>query len=276
VNAAAAQYDVRALGEILDRSVHLTVRRFAVVAPFVLADALGSLIGFLPLRGGIAVATFLIGAMLCENRAQVVALASIGREDRRGVAWSAVFRHPGALMFALVGILDYAVPYLVVGIASLVAFATVSGPGAIGASLGLAFILMIVVVLALLLSLLVALLLFALAAVAATVDVVLDRTVPHRALGRWARLTFRRRSSLTTLLAATVFMLLTIGVPFLLNLVSWGPPAIQTILDAIPEGIADAIALMFAWGWRDLILDRRLGQDMNRLLDAGDHVVPSR
>ena len=45
--------DVRALGEQLDRGVHLAFARFALVVPaFVLADALGSFLQFVPLRRG--------------------------------------------------------------------------------------------------------------------------------------------------------------------------------------------------------------------------------
>jgi hypothetical protein len=40
------------------------------------------------------------------------------------------------------------------------------------------------------------------------------------------------------------------------------------VLFAVPEGIADAIALMFVWRWRDAILERRHGRDIQALLDA--------
>ena len=53
MTAAGAHYDVRALGELLDRAVHRTVRRFAIVAPpFILADALKSVLAALLVPAG--------------------------------------------------------------------------------------------------------------------------------------------------------------------------------------------------------------------------------
>ena len=124
-------------------------------------------------------------------------------------------------------------------------------------------------------ALLVVLMLVALAGVVATIDTVVDGTAPHRALGHWLRRTFRRRGLGTTLVAAAEVVLLFAGVPLLLGLIPrWAPQGVMSGIDAIPEGIADAVALMFAWRWRDTVNDSRDGRDIERLLDAHDALGP--
>ncbi len=270
--AAAAHYDVRALGEALDRAVHRTFGRFvAVVTPFVLADAFGNMTQLAPLSGVVSAFAFILG-MLVYNRAQVVMIETVGEPNRRGPAWAAAFRHRRALVFALIAMLDYAIPFLAVGVVAVVYFAITSFRGYVGSGIAAVVVFFIVVVIALALAtmLLVVLLIFVLSAAAATLETVLDGTAPHRSLGRWLRHTFRWRELRPTLLAAAVFALLVLGVPgFLAAVFRWGPDYVRLGLYTIPEGIADAIALMFAWEWRDLILTSRQGHDIEAVLESG-------
>lgn len=272
MSAAAARYDARALGEVLDRAVHRTFGRFAVVVPpFVLADALGSLLQFAPLSGPVTSFAFLLAGVVLENRARVVTIVTLGEPARRRTAWGAALRHPGALLFAPIGALDYALPFLAAGLIGGAFVAIVRLRAIFGNGVGVPVPLLIGAAIGLLIGivLLVALLLLALAAAAATVETVLDRRPPQRSLGRWLGHTFRRRDLLTTLLAAIVFELLVIGVPYFLSVAfPWGPLSVRAALDAVPEGIADAIALLFVWGWRDLILATRQGRDLEAALDA--------
>ncbi len=260
--------ELHALGEMLDRAVHRTVRRFGAAAPvMILADASGSLLSFVisnPLL-------WLVAAMLISDRARVVALASVRAERGHRIAWSAALRYPAALLFTVPALLDYAVPFVSLFVfeapfALVQLFPRVAATGAPREAL--AFIIVLLAVLAGA-ALLVALLLFMLGAVVAMIDVVFDGAPPLRALRFWLAQTFRRRGFVSTLLAAAVFALLVIGTPALLELVAIPlPGALRAAVDGVPEGIADAIALLFAWEWRDAMLVRRHGRDIETLLGA--------
>ena len=262
--------ELHALGEILDRAVHRMVRRFGAVAPpMILADASGSLLSLVLHNPALWWAV----AMLIENRARVVALVSVRAERGHRIAWSAALRYPVALLFAVPALLDYAVPYVAVFVlgAPFVLVQMVPGVAATGAP-RVALLFVVVVLLALAgAALLVALLLFMLGALVAMIDVVFDGAPPLRALRFWLAQTFRRQGFVPTLLAAAVFALLVIGTPYLLNLVPVPfpiPGVASAAVQAIPEGIADAIALLFAWEWRDAVLARRHGRDIAALLAA--------
>jgi hypothetical protein len=268
----AAPSELHALGEILDRAVHRTVRRFGAVAPvMILADASGSLLSFVVRNGVLWWAI----AMLIENRARVVALVSVRAERGHRIAWSAALRYPVALLFAVPALLDYIVPYVAVFVFGAPFFVAQVFPRIVtsGAPRA-AFVFLALTLLTLAgAAVLVALLLFMLGALVAMIDVLFEGAPPLRALRFWLAQTFRRRGFVSTLLAAAVFALLVVGTPFLL---SWVPfpipipiPRVATAaLHGIPEGIADAIALLFAWEWRDALLARRHGRDIEALLAA--------
>lgn len=266
----AATSELGALGEILDRAVHRTVRRFGAAAPaLILADASGSLLSFIP----VAEFWWFAAALLLENRGRVVALASLRRAPGHRVAWSAALRHPAALLFAIPAALDYTVPYLTLFVVSSPFMLVTRTARILTAGNGFAALFYGVAVLVLLLAtaLLVVVLLLMLGAMAATIDTVLDGAPPLRALGFWLAQTFRRRGFGATLLAGAVFALLVIGTPFLLELIPLPfaiPHALYVALEGIPEGIADAIAVVFAWEWRDEVLRRRRGRDLELLLAA--------
>ena len=265
--------DVRALGEQLDRGVHLTFARFALVVPaFVLADALGSFLQLVPLRGAGGSLALLFAGMVCENRARVVVIASM-HAGRRSPDWSQVLRHPAALAFAVVTMLDLLIPYLAMGVVAGLVFGLLRLPAIASVALPVTLISIVGFTLGLVLAaaLLVALTLVALAGVVATIDTVVDGTAPHRAFGHWLRRTFRRRGLGTTLVAAAAVVMLFAGVPLLLSMIpQWAPVGVMIVIDAIPEGVADAVAMMFAWRWRDTVNDSRDGRDIELLLDAHD------
>lgn len=272
MTAAPDADDVHALGVQLDAAVHVTFARFAVVAPaFIVADGLGSCLQLVPLNGPVGSIVLLFVATVLENRARVVAIASARHGDRRRVDWGAALRHPAALAFAVLSMLELGIPYLALGVVSGLAFVLFRIPMVTLSGRPTSFLFLFAAILAVAVGavLLVALLLVALAGVVATIDTVLDGTAPHRALGRWLRLAFARRSLGPTVFAAAVVVLLFAGVPMLLAVaIPWGPLPVRIAIDAIPEGVADAVAVMFAWRWRDAALNRRAGRDIEQLLDA--------
>ena len=261
---------------LLDRAVHRTFSRFALVVPaFVLADALGGLLQFVSLRVPAGGMVLMLAGMVLENRARVIVIASSRAAPRESTAWVAALRHPAALAYAVVGMVEVLVPYLAfAAVGTALAFAQMSALAAAAGFPVLAYAAAIVVLLAIVLLLLGVALLVALAGAVATVDTVIEQTPPHRALLWWLRQTFRMRSPGQTLAAAAVFIVLVAGVPEVLGmLIPWGPPALRSVLFAIPEGIADAVALYFVWCWRDAILEGRHGHDIQALLDGA--VQPS-
>ena len=260
---------MRELGMLLDRAVHLTFTRFAGVIPvFILADALGGLLqpAWLPGPGGYI--ALMLAGMILENRARVVAIASRDAGKRGSAAWGAALRHPAALVYAVVAMVEGSIWYQLLLIGGFI-FVLVSLPATQAGVPWFAYVIVLVVGLTVALLLLAASLLITLAGVAATFDTVIERTPPHRALWWWLRETFRMRSLGTTLPAAAIVAVLVAGLPLVLGLlIRWGPSELRAVLFAIPEGIADAIALVFVWRWRDAFLERRHGHDIQALLDA--------
>ena len=262
------------LGLLLDRAVHRTFSRFAVSVPaFVLADALGGLLQYVPLRITAGPVLLFVAGMVLENRARVIVIAS-GTAPRGGsAAWRAALRHPAALLYALVGTAEAFVPLAVIVVAGAAVFVVGRTPSAIrgDVAFGGGFVLTGLIMFVVALLLVAAALLATLAAAAATFDTVLARTPPHRALAWWLRQAFRPRALGPTSAAAAIFILLVAGVPLVLGwTIPWGLPALRSVVFAIPEGIADAIALNFVWGWREAILESRHGRDIQALLDQAD------
>jgi hypothetical protein len=236
----------------------------------VIADALGGMLQLAPVPSPAGPVVLLFAGMVLENRARVVVIASSGAGPRGPVAWAAALRHPAALAYAVVAMVEVLVPYLglaVVAIALLFGriwiLARQDGVSGVAFGAGLA------VVFAIAALLFVTALLVALAGVAATFDTVAERRPPHHALAWWLRETFRRRSLGATLVAGLIFIMLVGGVPLTLGwLFTWGPAGVRSVLFAIPEGIADAIALNFVWYWREAIVEGRHGRDIQALLDG--------
>ena len=195
---------MREFGMLLDRAVHLTFTRFAGVIPaFILADALGGLLqpAWLPGPGGYI--ALMLAGMILENRARVVAIASRDAAKRGSAAWGAALRHPAALVYAVVAMVEGSIWYQLLLIGGFI-FVLVSLPAT---QAGLPWFAYVIV---------------------------------HVA-----------------------------GLPLVLGLlIRWGPSELRAVLFAIPEGIADAIALVFVWRWRDAFLERRHGHDIQALLDA--------
>jgi hypothetical protein len=209
---------MRELGLLLDRAVHDTFARFSVVVPaFVLADALGGLLEPAWLPGPVGYIALLFAAMVLENRARVIVIASGDETTRRSPAWAAALSHPAALVYAVVGMVDQFIPYELLGIGAGI-FILVSPSANASRAPVIAFVVVLIVALAVALLLLVVSLLVALAGVVATFETVVERTPPHRALAWWLRQTFRIRSLGATLPAAATFAVLVAGVPLVLTL----------------------------------------------------------
>ena len=262
-------------GLLLDRAVHETFARFGIIVPvFIVADALGGLLELAPGNWPGRFFVLLLAGMFFENRARVVMIATLAQPAPSGTVWRAALRHFAAVPLTLVDLLDIGMPYLAL-VVVLVPFALVTRvlPARIPFTFLLAYAAVFAVVMVLAAALLVCLVLVVFACAVATLDVVLERTPVHRALGSWLRRCFRLRALGSTLLAATAFAILVTGVPELLSVVPWGPPAVRDSLCAIPEGIADAVAMIFAWRWRDAVLEQREGRDLDALLDRAQRAV---
>jgi hypothetical protein len=261
---------LRETGDLLDRAVHVVARRIVPVGlPFVLADVLGNFTNVLAWSGLADIA--LLGlALAFVNRARVIAVRSSARFDAALTDWRAVFHRPDLLWIVPLDALTYAVPFLVGFLALSLAGLFRIGPLATAVP-GVRMLLAVAALLAIVSALaLAAVMLISFAACAATVDVVVDDVAIHRALGRSLREVFRRRSLAVALPAAAVFAVLVIGVPTLLSIFPLGHDWLRYIVTGIPEGLADAVALFFVWGWRDAVLDRHRGRDIAALLDERD------
>jgi hypothetical protein len=262
---------LRETGDLLDRGVHLVGQRVVTIGlPFVLADVLGNFTVALPSAGGWLSIPIMVLALAFGNRAQVIGVRSSVRFDAARTDWRAVFHRPDLLWIVPLDALTYAVPFLLMFLALFLAGLFRIGPVVTAVPdgrvlLALAALLAIVSALAL-----AAVLLISFAVCAATVEAVVEDVSVGRALGRWLREVFRRRSLGAALLAAAVFAVLVIGMPTLLSIVPFGPNWLRNIVNGIPEGLADAVALFFAWGWRDAVLDRHRGRDIAALLDERD------
>lgn len=263
-------------GLLLDRAVHETFARFGIIVPvFIVADALGSLLEVAPWNWPGRFFVLLLVAMFFENRARVVMIATLAQPTPSGTVWRAALRHFAAVPLTLAEVLDVGTPYLALVVVA-VPFILVTRVllARIPFTFLLAYAAGFAVVMVLAAALLICLLLVVFACAAATLDVVLERTPVHRALGSWLRRCFRLRALGSTLLAATAFAILVVGVPALLSVViPWGPPVVRDSLCAIPEGIADAVAMIFAWRWRDAVLEQREGRDLDALLDRAQRAV---
>jgi hypothetical protein len=263
MTAAPREPALRFIGRLLDRAVHDTFRRLWPLAiPFVIDDFLGA--------ASPALSWFLIDPLLAlaENRLQAVFIRSLADSCGGQIAWAAAVRYPRSLWFTLVTPLAY-LQFLAVGVmlivpawAATMAWMRLIDPVryllVIAGSVGLEACLALLVG---------AVVLVELAVIAGMMDVVADGARAWPAFRRWIRVGFRRRTIVTSLFAGVVFVVLTSGCSELLSLAAeafhWFRPII-----AIPAGIADTLGFMFVWHWRNAMLDREFGRDLNSALDA--------
>jgi hypothetical protein len=265
-------------GVLLDRAVHQTFARFGIVVPvFIVADALGGLVQVAPGSWPGKFFVLLLVGMFFENRARVVTIATLTQPAPSVTVWRAALRHFATVPLTLADVLDAATPYLVLVLVAVpFTFVTRVALVRIPFPFLLAYAAGFTIVMVLASALLVCLLLVVFACAAAMLDVVLERTPVHRALASWLRRCFRLRALGSTLAAATAFAILVVGVPALLSVViPWGTPPVRAALFATPEGIADAIAMIFVWHWRDAILEQREGRDLEALLGRAQPAIAS-
>ena len=258
---------LRLNARVLDRAVHDTVPRlWPLAVPFVLLDASGFLYSF-PFQGWWLTEALYEG--LVANRSYVLFAASIVHYGGRRIAVRSLVRYLGALLLLPLATLFQLPDKLLPGIL-LLPFVAARDP--FGSPMGPVVTLAVVAGAEVLLVAALALILLAsFVGVAASMDVVADGTPAWLALHRWLRWSFRRRTFGSTLLAATIFMLMFLGTTEFTSELFYrlipGPGWVDAVA-GIPNGISDTLGFAFVWQWRKAVIDRELGRDLIAALET--------
>jgi hypothetical protein len=230
-----------------------------LAVPFVLLDISGFLYSF-PFEGSWLYSALFFG--LIANRTHVLFAASMNSFGGRRVALSSLLAYPSTLLFVPLAALS-ALPLTLVAMmlaipliaANVFGQLVVFWPG-LAARLGLFLLTDAILAVALAVTLLLILI-----GVAATMDVIAEGSPAPQTFLRWLRWSFRRRTLVSTLLAATIYIIMFVGVSDFMSGLAFGPYRLNAFA-GIPNGIADTLSFAFVWQWRKAVLDRELGRDL--------------
>lgn len=224
------------IGRRLDRAVHATfAARLRLCLPLIAYEAAGTAVAAVTNDDWSGYITYVFAGALLVVWARTAAIRAL-RGDKLSTALGAALRRPGQLVFVAVAAAEPFVDDYRDGLASLPLYVI----GALVAFVGLL----------------------------ALVDTVSDEVAPMRALAFWLRELCRPSRVAGNLVGAFVVASLLFGVPWVLAGLPIPDSLFFDMLGAIPMGLADTIALVFAVYWRDAVLNDRYGVDMERVLDG--------
>ena len=224
------------IGSRLDRAVHVTIASwFAMCVPFVVYEFASTVVDTITNDDWSGYITWLIAASAVEIWARTAVICVL-RGERFARSLTAALRRPALVLFVIVACAE---PWL-----------TDFGSNLAGLPLFFAGSLVVF------------------ASMLALVGSVVDDVPPMRALAFWLREMCRPRKLGINFAGALIVACLTVVVPYLLRGFPGADWAPVRFLFPVPDGLGDALAMVFVVLWYDAALDDKYGRDIEHLLDA--------